>query len=47
MHLKTGDRTLIGKIDSATQARAGDRIEVVLDLEMSHLFDKDTEEALY
>jgi multiple sugar transport system ATP-binding protein len=47
MHLKTGETTLIGKIDSATKARIGDRIEVILDLGLSHLFDKDTEAALY
>ncbi|HZO91225.1 MAG TPA: sn-glycerol-3-phosphate ABC transporter ATP-binding protein UgpC [Chthonomonadaceae bacterium] len=47
MYLKAGDVSLIAMIDSASQAKIGDRIEVVFDLEKSHLFDKDTEQALY
>lgn len=44
---RTQTVTFIAKIDSASKARMGDRIEVVLDLAQSHLFDKDTEQALY
>jgi multiple sugar transport system ATP-binding protein len=47
MHLKTGEKLLIAKIDSTSSAKVGDRIEVVLDMERSHLFDKETEQALY
>jgi multiple sugar transport system ATP-binding protein len=47
MHLKAGDVSLIAKIDSATEAKVGDRIEVVLDMGKTHLFDKETEQALY
>ncbi len=47
MHLKMGEFTLIAKIDSATQARVGDTITAVFDMEFSHLFDKETEQALY
>lgn len=47
MYIKAGEVALIAMIDSASPARMGDRIEVVFDMEKSHLFDKDTEQALY
>ncbi len=47
MYLKVGDVSLIAMIDSASQAKIGDRIEVVFDMDKSHLFDKETEQALY
>jgi len=47
MYLTSGDRQLIAMIDSRTQARSGDAMDVVLDMEKSHLFDKETEKALY
>ncbi len=47
MHLKTGDITMVATIDSASPAKVGDRIDVVIDMEKSHLFDKETEQALY
>jgi len=34
-------------IDSKTKARSGDTIEVILDMDKSHLFDKQTEAAIY
>jgi multiple sugar transport system ATP-binding protein len=47
MYLKAGDLTLIAMIDSSSTAKIGDRIEVVLNMDKTHLFDQDTEEALY
>jgi multiple sugar transport system ATP-binding protein len=47
MHLKMGAHTLVAKIDSATKARVGEPITVLYDREFSHLFDKQTEQALY
>ncbi len=47
MYLKSGDVNLIGIIDSASTAKIGDSIKVILDLEKSHLFDKETEQAIY
>ena len=47
MYLKAGDVSLIAMIDSVSQAKIGDRIEVVFDMDKSHLFDKETEQALY
>jgi multiple sugar transport system ATP-binding protein len=47
MYLKAGEYQLIAMIDSKTQAKIGDTIEVVLDMDKTHLFDKETEQALY
>ena len=47
MYLKAGDVSIIAMIDSASPAKIGDRIEAIFDMEKTHLFDKDTEQALY
>ncbi len=47
MHLTVGDRQLIAMIDNKTSARVGETMKACFDLEKSHLFDKDTERALF
>ena len=47
MYLKAGEHALVAEIDSATAAKTGDRIAVIFDMDESHLFDKDTEQAIY
>ncbi len=47
MYLKSGDLTLIATIDSASAAQVGDKIDVIFDMAKSHLFDPQTEQALY
>ena len=47
MYLTAGDVPLSAKIDSASQAGTGDKVEFILDLAKSHLFDKETEQAIY
>ncbi len=47
MYLKAGNVPLIAMIDSKTRARTGDTLDVLLDMDKSHLFDKDTEVAIY
>ena len=47
MYLKAGEHALVAEIDSATTAKTGDRISVIFDMDESHLFDKDTEQAIY
>lgn len=47
MYLKSGDTSLIAMIDSASPARVGDKIEVILDMNKTHLFDMESEQALY
>ena len=47
MYLKAGETTLIAMIDSASSAKIGDKIDVILNMDKTHLFDKDTEQALF
>ncbi len=47
MYLKAGDIPLTAMIDSASEAKIGDRIDVMFDMDRTHLFDNETEQALY
>lgn len=47
MYLTAGEHQLIAMIDSKTRAKVGEEMEVVFDMEKSHLFDKETEVAVY
>ncbi len=46
MYLACGEHSLIATIDAETKAKEGEPLEVVLDLEKSHIFDKETEMAI-
>ena len=47
MYLKVGDVQLTAMIDSASQAQMGEKLKVLVDMRKSHLFDKETEQAIY
>lgn len=47
MYLTSGDHSMVATIDSETEAKEDQDLEVVLDMGKTHLFDKDTEEAIY
>jgi len=47
MYLAVGDLQMIAMIDNKTQARSGDQVEVIFDMEKSHLFDKESDAAVY
>jgi multiple sugar transport system ATP-binding protein len=47
IHFTSGDLHMIGKLDSKTKATVGETMEVVLDMEKTHLFDNESEKALY
>ena len=47
IYLKVADVDLHAMIDSSTEAKVGDRLEIVADMNKSHLFDNDTERAIY
>jgi multiple sugar transport system ATP-binding protein len=47
MYLTVGDQQMIAMIDNKTKAKSGDQIDVIFDMEKSHLFDKGTEAAVY
>lgn len=47
MYLTCGDHSLIATIDAETRAKEGEEIELVLDMAKTHVFDRDTEAAVY
>jgi len=47
MYLTIAKHSLVATIDAETKAKEGQELEVVLDMEKTHLFDKETEEAIY
>ena len=46
LYLVTGDRSFVGRVDPRTRARVGDTIQVSMNLDNMHLFDKSTERAI-
>jgi multiple sugar transport system ATP-binding protein len=46
LYLKTGEKNYVGRVDPRSQARIGHDIQVALNLDNMHLFDKDTEQAI-
>ena len=47
MYLTCGKHSMIATIDAETKANEVQEIDVVLDMEKTHLFDRETEEAIY
>ena len=47
MYLNIGSTQIVAMIDSKSSAKPGDEISVVLDMQQSHLFDAETEQAIY
>ncbi|HLI48778.1 MAG TPA: sn-glycerol-3-phosphate ABC transporter ATP-binding protein UgpC [Chthonomonas sp.] len=47
MYLKSNDISLIAMVDSASTAKVGGKLEIVFDMAKSHLFDPETEQAIY
>ena len=47
VYLKAGTFDLIASLDSKTIARAGEKLEIVFDMERSHLFDRETEASFF
>ena len=47
MYLSCGDHDVIATIDAETQAVEGTEIDLVLEMAKTHVFDKDTEKAVY
>lgn len=46
LYVSTGSDTLVASVDSATHAKEGAPLELVLDMHKAHIFDKDTEKAI-
>jgi multiple sugar transport system ATP-binding protein len=47
IYLNAGSHQIIAKLDSKTQAKVGENMTVIFDMEKSHLFDNESELALY
>lgn len=47
LYLTCGSHSLVATIDAETGARDGEALDVVVDLAKTHLFDPDTEQAIY
>ncbi|MDR3710658.1 MAG: sn-glycerol-3-phosphate ABC transporter ATP-binding protein UgpC [Capsulimonadaceae bacterium] len=46
-YLKIGDVDIVAMLDGATGAKSGEKLQVVVDVSRSHLFDPETEKAIY
>ena len=46
LYLTAGNKAFVGRVDPRTQAKIGQNIQVALNLNNIHLFDKDTEQAI-
>jgi multiple sugar transport system ATP-binding protein len=46
IYLTTGQHTLLADVDAETQAKEGQSLDVVLDANAAHVFDKETEQAI-
>ena len=47
LYLTAGTQSLVATIDAETQAKDGQTLDIVLDLAKTHLFDAETEQAIY
>ena len=46
LHLLADDQPLLARVDPRTRARAGQEIELMMDIDRIHVFDADTQESL-
>ena len=46
LHVKVGDDMITAKVDPKTQAKVGQKIDLVFDMEAMHAFNPETEEAI-
>jgi multiple sugar transport system ATP-binding protein len=46
LYLKTGEHNFVGRVDPRSQARIGSKMQLALNMDNMHLFDKETEQAI-
>jgi multiple sugar transport system ATP-binding protein len=46
LYLNTSGKNYVGRVDPRSRARIGDKIQVAMNLDNMHLFDKETERAI-
>jgi multiple sugar transport system ATP-binding protein len=47
LYLQCGSYSMLATIDAETRAREGEEIDLILDMAKTHVFEKDTEKAVY
>jgi multiple sugar transport system ATP-binding protein len=47
LNLVSGKSTFVARVDPRSQARPGGTIQVTMNLDRMHLFDKQTEQAIF
>jgi multiple sugar transport system ATP-binding protein len=47
LYLTMGESQLVASVDSGTQAREQEPLDIVFDMRKAHLFDKDTEQTIF
>ena len=46
LYLVAGDKNFVGRVDPRTRARMGDKLQVAMNLDNMHVFDKTSEQAI-
>ncbi len=46
LYLNTGGKNYVGRVDPRSRARIGDKVQVAMNLDNMHLFDKETEKVI-
>jgi len=46
LHVKVGEDMITAKVDPKTQAKEGQKIDLVFDMEAMHIFDPESEKAI-
>lgn len=46
LHVTCGEDTIVARVDPRTKAKEGERIDLVFDMNMIHVFDKETQKAI-
>jgi len=46
LYLVAGDQNFVGRVDPRTRARIGDRLQVALNMDNMHIFDRASEQAI-
>ena len=46
LYLLTGKQSYVARVDPRSQAKAGGKLDVEINLDRLHIFDKETEQAI-
>ncbi len=46
LYLKSGEQNFVGRVDPRSQARVGNKVQIAMNMDNIHLFDKETEKAI-